>query len=187
MAEKTDRRVTYTKMVLKQSLLELLRVLPIEKITVKDICEKADINRGTFYTHYTDPFDLLTQIENELFNDILVTIEVSLKPDAISGLLVLIFETILKNSDLCKVLFSDFGDKAFLKRIIYIAREGSVAAWKKMIPAVRDDQMELLYLFYANGCVAIIQHWVQSGMKESPRELSDMIEKLSLQGLGAFK
>jgi AcrR family transcriptional regulator len=174
-------------MVLKRSLLELLRVQPIDKVTVKDICEKADINRGTFYTHYTDPFDLLTQIENELFDEILVYIQSSLKADAISGLLVRIFESILKNSDLCKVLFGDFGDKAFLNRIMYVARDGSVAAWKKMIPAVRDEQMELLYLFYANGCVAIIQHWVLSGMKESPQELSAMIEKLSLQGLGAFK
>ena len=186
MAEKTDRRVMYTKMVLKQSLLDLLRVRPIEKITVKDICVKADINRGTFYTHYKDPFDLLTQIENELFNEILVYIEDVLKPDAISGLLARIFESILNNSDLCKVLFGDYGDKAFLKRIMNIAREVSIAAWKKMIPAIRDEQLELLYLFYANGCVAMIQHWVLSGMTESPQELSEMIEKLSLQGLGAF-
>lgn len=187
MAGKTDRRVLYTKMVLKQSLLELLRERPIEKITVKDICEKADINRGTFYTHFTDPYNLLEQIENELFGEILASIETSLKAEAISGLLVKIFESILKNSDLCRVLFSDYGDKAFLRRIINIARDRSVAEWKRMIPAVKDEQMELLYLFYANGCVAIIQHWVLNGMRESPQELSEMIEKLSLRGLMAFK
>ena len=186
MPEKTDRRVVYTKMVLKQSLLDLLRVRPIEKITVKDICLKADVNRGTFYTHFRDPFDLLDQIENELFDEILVSIDSSLKADAISGLLGRIFESIVKNSDLCTVLFSDFGDKIFLRRIMNIARDRSIAEWKKMIPAVKDEQMALLYLFYANGCVALIQHWVTSGMKESPQELSDMIEKLSLSGLRAF-
>jgi AcrR family transcriptional regulator len=78
---KNDRRVRYTKTALKQSLLELMRDRPIEKITVKDICEKADINRGTFYAHYTDPYDLLTQIEDELFNEILKYVETSLQPN----------------------------------------------------------------------------------------------------------
>ena len=97
-----------------------------------------------------------------------------------------IFESIQKNSDLCTVLFSDFGDKIFLRRIMTIARDRSMDEWRKMIPSVKDEQMELLYMFYANGCVALIQHWVTNGMKESPQELSDMIEKLSLSGLRAF-
>ena len=129
----------------------------------------------------------MEQIENELFCEILSSIESSLKAEAISGLLVKIFESIVKNSDLCRVLFSDYGDKVFLRRIMYIARDRSLAEWKKMIPGVTDEQMELLYLFYANGCVAIIQHWIISGMRESPQEMSDLIEKLSLHGLRAFK
>lgn len=187
MAVRTDRRIVYTKMVLKQSLLELLRQRPIEKITVKDICERADINRGTFYTHFSDPYDLLHQIENELFDEIASSIESSLKAEAISGLLEQIFESIQKNKELCRILFSDYGDKIFLRRILYIAHDRSIEEWKKLIPALKDEQLELLYLFFANGCAAIIQHWIQNDMKESPRELSDMIEKLSLHGLGAFK
>jgi AcrR family transcriptional regulator len=187
MAERTDRRIVYTRMVLKQSLLELLRERPIEKITVKDICEKADINRGTFYTHFSDPYNLLEQIENELLGEIASSIASSLKAEAISGLLEQIFESILKNKELCGVLFSDYGDKVFLRRIMNIAHDASIAEWKKMIPVMTDEHAELLYLFYANGCVAIIQHWIQSGMKESPREISIMIEKLSLHGLRAFK
>lgn len=187
MKEKTDRRVRYTKMVLKQSLLTLMRDQPIEKITVKDICELADINRGTFYAHYADPYDLLSQIENELFDEILAAIETSLKAEAILGLLEEIFESIVKNSELCKVLFGEHGDKAFIRRIMFIAREKSAAEWKKMIPSLRDDQMELLYMFYANGCVAVIQHWLQNGMKDSPHDLSVFIEKLSTHGLRAFK
>jgi hypothetical protein len=47
--------------------------------------------------------------------------------------------------------------------------------------------MERLYTFYANGCVAIIQDWIQNGMKESPQELSVFIERLSLHGIRAFR
>lgn len=46
-----DRRKKYTRMVLKESLMELLKNKPISNITIKEICEEADINRSTFYSH----------------------------------------------------------------------------------------------------------------------------------------
>ena len=187
MENKIDRRVRYTKMALKQSLLELMRREPIDKITVKDVCEKADINRGTFYAHYANPYDLLAQIEDELMGEILGSVETSLQAESISLLLSDIFESIIKNSDLCSVLFSEYGDKAFLKRIMFIARDKSIAEWKKIIPSAKKEQLEMLYLFFANGCVAIIENWVQNGMKESPKELTDFIEKISTNGLRAFQ
>ncbi len=61
-----DARVRYTQKVLKDSLLQLLEKKPINKITVKEVCELAELNRATFYAHYTDCFDLLESIENEM-------------------------------------------------------------------------------------------------------------------------
>ena len=67
---KTDARVKYTRMVLKKALLELLEHKPVNKITVKEVCERAGLNRATFYAHYTDCFDLLESIEEELFGQL---------------------------------------------------------------------------------------------------------------------
>ena len=50
----SDRRVKYTKMVLRNALIKLLETKPISRITIKEICEEADINRTTYYAHYTD-------------------------------------------------------------------------------------------------------------------------------------
>jgi AcrR family transcriptional regulator len=61
----TDRRVKYTKMVLKDSLIKLMQEKPISRITIKAICEDADVNRATYYSHYKDQFDQLNQIEAE--------------------------------------------------------------------------------------------------------------------------
>ena len=47
--------------------LDMLEEMPIQKITVKGICEKAEINRSTFYRYYKDPYDLMEQIESELW------------------------------------------------------------------------------------------------------------------------
>ena len=62
--EKTDARKRYTQMVLKQSLLKLLKEKPVNRITVKEVCELAQLNRATFYAHYSDCFALLESIEN---------------------------------------------------------------------------------------------------------------------------
>ncbi len=65
---KSDARVRYTQRVLKESFLSLLREKPINKITVKEVCELAELNRATFYAHYSDCFELMENIEQELLD-----------------------------------------------------------------------------------------------------------------------
>ena len=67
---KLDRRVKYTIMILKSSLVELLGEKPLEKITVKEICDIADINRGTFYSHFKDQYALYNALVNELLENV---------------------------------------------------------------------------------------------------------------------
>lgn len=88
----------YTQRVIKESLLKLLAKKPIKKITVKEICELAQINRATFYLHYQDPYDLFEQIENELFEDLSST--VAAKQRDISTLIKEVLKIIEKNVDL---------------------------------------------------------------------------------------
>ena len=62
---KTDARVRYTRMRLREAFLACLAEKPVSKITVKELCDMAEINRATFYKHYADPFDLLDKLEGE--------------------------------------------------------------------------------------------------------------------------
>ena len=62
---KTDARVRYTVHMIQNVFLELLKEKPVAKITVKEICEHAEINRSTFYKHYQDVYDLMEKLENE--------------------------------------------------------------------------------------------------------------------------
>ncbi len=72
---KENRRVRYTRMVLRETLLSLLQQYPLNKITVSRICEQADVNRSTFYLYYKDAYDLLDQIETELVEQISQALE----------------------------------------------------------------------------------------------------------------
>ena len=63
---KSDQRTRLTKMLIRKAFTELLREKQVQNITVKELCQTAGINRGTFYSHYTDIYDLLQQIEDEI-------------------------------------------------------------------------------------------------------------------------
>ena len=64
-----NRSVRNTKKRLQEALLTLLQKKPINQITVKELTELADVNRGTFYFHYTDVYDMLHKTEDRFFND----------------------------------------------------------------------------------------------------------------------
>lgn len=185
--KKVDRRVLYTKMFLRESLLALMREKPIAKITPTELCRHAKMNRNTFYAHYDSPEALLRSIEEELYQQVRRSLDRPLKNDSISVLLVDICQAIYDNRDLCAVLFSEYGDKDFLCRIIHLAHDRTVAEWRAA--GVRDDeeQVEMLYCFSVNGSVAVIQKWLWEGTKKSPGEIACLLERATYFGLRGFQ
>ena len=184
--KKVDRRVLYTRMFLRESLLALMMEKPISKITPTELCRHAKMNRNTFYSHYNSPEDLLESIEVELYEQIRQSIESPLKTGSISTLLTEICQAIFEHRDLCAVLFSDYGDKDFLRRIIGLAHDRTITEWKAAGMRDEGDQVEMLYFFSVNGSVAVIQQWIQEGMKNSPQEIALFLERASYFGLQGF-
>ena len=176
MAIKKDRRVKYTKMVLKQSLLQLMQEQSIQKITVTDICKSADINRNTFYSHYSSPEDLLNTIENELFKEIIVSLDASNEARTVT---LKICQSILDNQELCKIIFSENGDRKFMKRVTTIAHDKYITQWKAMAKHHSTDLLEKTYIFTENGTTALIQNWIRNGFVESPEKIASFIDEIN--------
>lgn len=173
-----DRRVRYTRNVVRHSFLELLTNKPIGKITVKEICEKADINRATFYAHYESVYDLLDKIEEEFYQEVLGPVNKMEQEDYTGILPALILQNIQKNEELCKAMFGKYGDKEFLAKMMYFARDNSLIAWKKLHPETETEKLEWLYEFIVNGCAGIIQYWAQSGFKTKPEETAGFMAQM---------
>lgn len=173
---KEDRRVKYTKMVLKESLIDLLSKKDISCITIKQICEEADINRATFYTHYSDQFDLLRQIEDEFLQNVkaYITVFKQKKADAILvDVLEEIFEYIKDNAKLCRLLLSKQGNLEFQKRIMMLIYDTNLVA--KPNESLKKGEEEFVYSFIITGCVGVIHKWLEEGMKQSSRVMAGMI------------
>ena len=176
MERKIDRRVKYTKMVLTQSLLQLMQEQSIQKIKVTDICKNADINRNTFYSHYTSPEDLLSAIEEELFKRIMLSFDAS--NDAQTTTLE-ICRAIWDNQELCKIIFSENSDRKFLKRITAVTHENYIMQWKTIPKYHSNNLLEKTYMYSESGTTAIIQNWIQNSFTENPEELASFIDKIN--------
>lgn len=177
-----DRRVKYTKMVLKESFIELLEKKDISQITIKEICEKADINRATFYAHYNDQYDLLRKIENELIDNINAYIsEFDQINNNVNVVLITekIFEYLKENARIYKLLLSEQGDFSFQKKLMMLV-------YDKIITEITDnnnitkEDAEYVYSFTITGIIGIVQKWFNDDMKKSPRFMAEIVVKLTL-------
>jgi len=173
-------------MFLKESLLVLMKEKPIAKITPTELCRHAKMNRNTFYAHYDSPEALLKSIEDEMYEQVRHSIERSLISGSISALLTEICQAIYDHRDLCAVLFSEYGDKDFLRRIIDLAHDRTIAEWRGAGMRTDSEQAEMLYCYSVNGSVSVIQKWILHSMKKSPQEVAQFIEKTSYYGLHGF-
>ena len=113
--KKEDRRVRYTKQAIRDGFLRLLAEKPIEKISVTEICREADINRGTFYAHYSDPYELKRSLEDQLSDALAQRLQESgLKRLTSLQTLRLLSE----NRELCRVFAGPYGDHDAMLKVI---------------------------------------------------------------------
>lgn len=179
---KGNRRILYTQRVIKESLLELLQTNEIHKVTVTDICKKANINRGTFYIHYKDAFHLLQCMEDELFNTIINYIN-EIPVEQYKDILFLrVLELIKENKNLCKILICKKNDSRILDRILYIARTANIEQIaNNSLEANPLDEIHLDYLikYSVGGTLAIIQNWLEGDLVQSPSEILEIINNIN--------
>ncbi|MBP1971162.1 AcrR family transcriptional regulator [Virgibacillus natechei] len=182
MNERLDRRKKYTRMVLKDSLIALLKNKQISSITVKEICEHADINRSTFYTHYRDHFDLLEQIEEEIITDLnayLSQYNFAKEEEALQ-MTEKLLEYIASKYDICHTLLNENGDHSFERRVMDVARTFLIKSWMDN-NEVDPDTSEYASTFAISGSIYVIKHWLANNMDQPPKQIARLINSFRLR------
>lgn len=172
-----DTRVQYTKKVLKDALLRLLKSKPINKITIKELCEEAGLNRGTFYLHYYEPNDVLKEIEEEFVREKLAFFDPYMKNDSPDQLAKL-FEAVLTNSELSMVLFGHNGAPQFTARIKELVREGVLREWQKEFPSYKREDLEFVFEFAFPGAMNLMLNWISGEGKLPVQEFAHRLDLL---------
>ena len=183
-SKKEDRRVRRTKKLLTQALTELMQHKQIKDITVTELTELADMNRGTFYLYYRDVFDMVDKIEIEMFTALDQIITPASNEDASSqakAILIDLFRLIEQNQDVCRVLLSENGDMSFLHRLYDFMREKCWSTWAAL-RGVQKDEFDYRYSFVVFGCAGLIRAWVNRGCRESAEEMAGLADIMLRRG-----
>ena len=172
----TDRRIRYTKMVLRQALLEILQEKSIDQVTVKEICERADVNRSTFYVHYGSPQGLLDDIQQQMYEKINKR-----KKDFTNRKAYM--------ADMCEILY----DNRELLRLLL--KSGKVEIMFMITDIWKDDfrkyadidsetaDIDSAFLFITCGAMAVVISWILGNISMSREKVVNEVYSLTMNVL----
>ena len=187
MQEETqDRRIKRTKMLLQNALVDLMLEKAVGKISVKELTQKADVNRSTFYLHYLDIYDMLEQMENEFV-------------ETIQGFFHDFFTPLPTSMPL--TLFVNISewleqDKEYYVKLLRGSASGYI--FEELESRISDEFLTLLYLIFldeesldlrtrvnvtVSGTVGVLRMWVMEGGNISLVELSETIDDILNNGM----
>ena len=179
-----SEKVLETKERIRSAFFALYAEKKIERISIKEITEKAKLNRGTFYVYYHDIYDLLESTEEEVINELIQKIRgvatmIIREGDIFSHLPP--YEFYRKYSPYLRVLLGNNGDPNFVYRIKSILkkmlRELLLEEHVPIIPNI-DYVLE----FMASAQIGMISYWMQNNMELSIEEIGELTKQLALNG-----
>ena len=189
-AEVQDRRIARSKRAIRVAFLELMSERGLDGFTVNELCDRADINRGTFYNHYSDKDAVLKALEMEFFDGLKDFEEqllgVSMAQVALCNaskkplpLLVNLFDYLRAQGDFLHAVLGDGGDPgfdAYMRDAIFAKLVESILHERYRNS---DDPFVGYYIaFFASAYMGVISKWVETGMKESSQEMARVTMRL---------
>lgn len=176
--ENLDNRVRYTKMVLQQALLKILQNKHIDRVTIKELCDEAKVNRGTFYLHYATPNDLLIEIEQQFIKENMAMFSPYFDGGYETSHMAALFAGILKDRELCRIIMGKNGNPRFIERIQQMTRPYVVDGWCKEFPTYKREDLDYVYDFIFAGSMRLILNWIEDGKGLSTAELANRLDRL---------
>lgn len=172
-----DSRVRRTKKLIRKGLMELAQEKPIEKISVKELADRVDINRGTFYLHYTDIENLVESIQNEIYNDFNtllsdVTVE-RIKSEPVE-ILYDICNFLNQNADICSLLLNSMRTSTFAAKTGDLLGQKCYELFSNAYPNLTEERYELISEYFKYGGIGITRSWLAKHPERTPRQIAEL-------------
>jgi len=176
--KKEDRRVRKTKKALRETLAELLIEKSIQNITVKELTDKADVHRSTFYANFKDIYDLYSQMEDFVIqevNDILSS-EYDFDTRVFFGVL---FRYIADNKKVCRLLLGGSVNNTFINRISDMIEDSCVYCWCEEFKLTTDAEIIKPYAkFFLSGGMGVVGEWAANNFERPVEEVMVMLAEI---------
>lgn len=172
MATQENRRSKLTRRVFRESLTELMLEKGMQKISVNEICKRADMNRSTFYAHYEDQFDLLREIEDEFLVALRKTVTES-NLQNFTQKFEKYLDHIYQNGSLFTLLMREAPD--FRDRIIREAFSLYEMRKESGVIASEDPRFAQKLYFVSGGSLLMLEKWIEENGEITTSEMAAMI------------
>lgn len=170
-----------TKLQIQHHFIALVEAEGFSHVTVKKIAERANINRGTFYLHYTDKYELMDHLQQELLNELQTRITAILPKEAFLALhqqqlyppFVAIFQFISEHAHALRAILGDQGDPSFAKKIKRVFGEVLLERLISQHPAAKDEAFrKYMHAFMTSAILGVIQEWLENCDGQTVEEMA---------------
>ena len=175
MNTKNDQRTRLSKILLKNALMDLLSEKgSVTKISVRELCERADLNRSTFYAHYSEPKELLEEVEAELLDATREHLQkIGAENDIGAHRYLLSFLIYIKENDKpFRTLLIDAGDPEFRSKFM---QQSIIQFVENLNISFPKDQEQYIYSYILNGSTGVIIQWMRSDYSIDENALVDLL------------
>lgn len=178
---KVDRRITKSQEAIKKAVIELMTEKSFDDITIQDISDRANVNRGTIYLHYADKYDLLDKLMEEHINKLRKTCEWACEMEWIEATLIF-FEYFESNYLFFSTMLASKGAPSFRSRFI----EFLIEEFKDEVDVTKGKNHglseDVIVKFTANAYVGVLESWLKDGMPSPPhvmaKELGILLDRI---------
>ena len=178
---KSPQRRTLTKRLIREAMLELLKTKSIQKISVRELCDAAGINRTTFYNHYDGTYEVLAEIEEHFLAQLSAEEVTSGTTIDLARHIELLCDRLQKNREVSLLLLENNADPHFSEKLMAVRSCGTV--WKQLGDAYTEDELLLLGDFLSSGAYALVFRWLKSGCRQSPKQVAELLAKTIRYGV----
>lgn len=183
MNTKNNQRTRLSKMLFKNALMDLLKEKgSINKVSVRELCDRAELNRSTFYAHYQEPNDLLIEIETELLD----ATEEHLKKIGVENeigahkYILSFLQYIRQNDKPFRALLIDSTDPEFRSRFM----QQSIIQFVENLRIVLPKELEqYIFSYILNGSTGIIIQWIRSDYAADENEIVNLLFSINNSAL----
>lgn len=190
MNTKNNQRTRLSKILLKNALMDLLSEKgSVTKISVRELCERADLNRSTFYAHYSEPKELLEEVEAALLDATREHLQrIGAENDVGAHRYLLSFLIYIKENDKpFRTLLIDAGDPEFRSKFM---QQSIIQFVENLNISFPKDQEQYIYSYILNGSTGVIIQWMRSDYSIDENALVDLlffINQSALENLATKK
>lgn len=186
MSEKkhSNQRVMLTKRLIREALLKMLKTCNINKISIRELCQVAGINRTTFYNHYGSQYDVLNEIANMYIQSTSCTVINDLSVGkSIDESLTQVLQYIKDNLEFVKLLLSQDNYDLITNITTSLPKFDDMVM--KHLPQNMDlEEKKAIASYVQYGTVRLLKEWILSDCVKSPKEEAKLIINIAGRTIG---